>query len=98
MIIILVLVISLLTYWSLRLMRRAHEQREFSLMFAGALVAIAGAALIAAYSLMVGCVGYLGSTTALVPPTLTAYSDEIWVPISDAKMTEDFHRVSEPKN
>jgi ABC-type lipoprotein release transport system permease subunit len=97
--IILLLAISILTYWSLRLMRKAHEQREFSLMFAGALVAIAAAGLIAAYSLMVGCVGYLGSSaSAAVPPMLTTpYTEEIWVPVSEAKFNEDFQRISEPR-
>jgi ABC-type lipoprotein release transport system permease subunit len=95
---ILLITISILTYWSLRLMRKAHEQREFSLMFAGALVAVAAAGLIAAYSLMIGCFGYLGHTSAIVPPMLTtAYADEIWVPISDAKETEDWQRMSEPR-
>jgi ABC-type lipoprotein release transport system permease subunit len=96
--IILLIAISILTYWSLRLMRKAHEQREFSLMFAGALVAVAAAGLIAAYSLMIGCFGYLGHSSAMVPPVLTtAYADEIWVPISDAKAVEDFQRISEPR-
>lgn len=96
--IILLITISILTYWSLRLMRKAHEQREFSLMFAGALVAVAAAGLIAAYSLMIGCFGYLGHSSATVPPTLTtAYADELWVPISDAKETEDWQRMSEPR-
>jgi ABC-type lipoprotein release transport system permease subunit len=96
--IILLITTSILTYWSLRLMRKAHEQREFSLMFAGALVAVAAAGLIAAYSLMIGCFGYLGHASTTVPPMLTtAYADEIWVPISDAKETEDWQRMSEPR-
>jgi ABC-type lipoprotein release transport system permease subunit len=96
--IILLFTISILTYWSLRLMRKAHEQREFSLMFAGVLVAVAAAGIIAAYSLMVGCVGYLGHSPATVPPMLTtAYADEVWIPISDAKAIEDFQRMSEPR-
>jgi ABC-type lipoprotein release transport system permease subunit len=96
--IILLITISILTYWSLRLMRKAHEQREFSLMFAGALVAVAAAGLIAAYSLMIGCFGYLGHSSAMVPPMLTtAYADEIWVPMNEAKVIEDFQRISEPR-
>jgi hypothetical protein len=98
MIIILLIAISGLTYWSLRLMRKAHEQREFSLMFAGALVAVAAAGLVAAYSLIIGCFGYLGQPYANVPPVLTtAYTGEIWVPMSEVGMNEDFQRVSEPK-
>jgi hypothetical protein len=84
--IILILTISVLTFWSLRLMQRAVELREFSLMFAGALVAVAGAGIIAVYTLMVGCVGYLGhvSTTTLPPSLTTAYAEEIWIPFTDS--------------
>lgn len=64
MIILLLITLSFLIFWSLRLMQRGYDQREFSLMFAGSLVAIAGAGLIAAYTLMVGCVGYLGHSSA----------------------------------
>jgi hypothetical protein len=85
--IILILTLSVLTFCSLRLMQRAVEQREFSLMFAGALVAIAGAGIIAAYTLIVGCVGYLGhvSTTTLPPSLTTAYAEEIWIPFTDTQ-------------
>jgi hypothetical protein len=86
--ILLLLTLSILTYCSLRLMQKAYEQREFSLMFAGTLVALAGAGLIAAYTLMIGCVGYLGhaaySEYATVPSSLTtAYAEEAWVPFTD---------------
>ena len=83
--IILILTISVLTFWSLRLMQRAVELREFSLMFAGALVAVAGAGIIAAYTLMVGCVGYLGHVppTTLPPSLTTAYTEETWIPFTD---------------
>jgi hypothetical protein len=86
--IILILTISALTFWSLRLMQRAVDQREFSLMFAGALVAVAGAGIIAAYTLMVGCVGYLGhasSATTLPPSLTTAYTEETWIPFTESK-------------
>jgi ABC-type lipoprotein release transport system permease subunit len=99
--IILILTISALTFWSLRLMQRAVNQREFSLMFAGALVAIAGAGIIAAYSLMVGCVGYIGhSAYATLPPSLTtAYTEETWIPFTDSKedagdFVDPMHSVS----
>lgn len=71
-------------------MQRAVEQREFSLMFAGALVAVAGAGIIAAYTLMVGCMGYLGhaSYTTLPPSLTTAYTEETWVPFTDGKDAE----------
>ncbi len=77
--IILLLTISILTYWSLRLMRRAFEQREFSLMFAGTLVALAAAGLVAAYSLMIGCVGYLGNSYTSLPVSMTSYTEDAWV-------------------
>jgi ABC-type lipoprotein release transport system permease subunit len=86
MIILLLITLSFLTFWSLRLMQRGFDQREFSLMFAGALVAVAGAGLIAAYTLMVGCVGYLGHSYATLPPSLTtAYTEETWIPFTDGK-------------
>ena len=100
--ILLLLAILALTVWSLRLMGKAQEQREFSLMFAGVLVAAAAAGLVAAYSLMIGCVGYLDQSYATVPPVLTtAYSDEVWVPLGeagDAELRADFQRVSEPRS
>jgi hypothetical protein len=85
--IILILTISALTFWSLRLMQRAVDQREFSLMFAGALVAVAGAGIIAAYTLMVGCIGYLSnaSYTSLPPSLTTAYTEETWIPFTESK-------------
>jgi hypothetical protein len=79
--ILLLLTLSILTYCSLRLMQKAYEQREFSLMFAGTLVALAGAGLIAAYTLMIGCVGYLGH--AEYSSLTTAYAEEAWVPFTD---------------
>lgn len=96
--IILIITLSILTFCSLRLMQRAVEQREFSLMFAGALVAIAGAGIIAAYTLMVGCVGYLGhvSTATTLPPSLTtAYAEEIWIPFTDTQ--ESLGEMAQPQ-
>ncbi|HEY9825125.1 MAG TPA: hypothetical protein V6D19_06735 [Stenomitos sp.] len=91
MIIILILTLSGITYWSLRLMQRAFEQREFSLMFAGTLVALAGGGIIAAYTLMEGCVGYLGHAPAAhLPASLTAaYAEEVWVPFTEASLGLD---------
>jgi ABC-type lipoprotein release transport system permease subunit len=98
MIILLLITLSFLTYWSLRLMQRAVEQREFSLMFAGALVAVAGAALIAAYTLMIGCVGYLGHSYATLPPSLTtAYTEETWVPFIEGKESLELHEIIQPQ-
>lgn len=58
MLIILLIVVALVA-WSLHLMQEAVEQREFSLMLAGFLVAVAAAAMIAVYFLMGHYVGYM---------------------------------------
>ncbi|PSB00431.1 hypothetical protein [Merismopedia glauca] len=49
-----------LVAWSLHLMEAAIEQREFSLMLAGTLVALSAAAMIVVYFLMGNCMSYLG--------------------------------------
>ena len=48
-----------LVAWSLHLMERAFEDKEFSLMLAGMLVALAAAAMMVVYFLMGHCMGYL---------------------------------------
>jgi hypothetical protein len=48
-----------LAAWSLRLMQAASDRQEFSLFLAGVLVAAAGAALIAVYSLASSYMGFL---------------------------------------
>ncbi|MDC0835061.1 hypothetical protein AY599_13000 [Leptolyngbya valderiana BDU 20041] len=58
MIVILFVVVALVA-WSLHLMQEAIEHREFSLMFAGTLVAAAAAAMMTVYFLMSHYVGYL---------------------------------------
>lgn len=58
MIAILFIVIALVA-WALQLMQDAIEQKEFSLMLAGTLVASAAAALVGVYFLMNNCMGYL---------------------------------------
>ncbi len=58
MIVVLIIVIALIA-WSLHLMQEAVEQREFSLMLAGFLVAVAAAAMVAVYILMGHYVGYM---------------------------------------
>jgi hypothetical protein len=50
-----------LVAWSLHLMEAAIEQKEFSLMFAGTLVAMSAIAMIVVYFLMGNCITYLGS-------------------------------------
>jgi uncharacterized membrane protein YcjF (UPF0283 family) len=44
-----------LVAWSLHLMQRAFDKKEFSLMLAGTLVAAAAAAMMVVYSLMNHC-------------------------------------------
>ena len=58
LIFILVIVIALVA-WSLQLMQEAVEQREFSLMLAGTLVASSAAALMTVYFLMGDYVGHM---------------------------------------
>lgn len=70
MIIILVIVIALVA-WSLQLMQEAVEQREFSLMLAGTLVASSAAALMTVYFLMGN---YMGHVARMSHDTSAYYS------------------------
>ena len=56
-----------LMLWSVRLMVAAFQQHDFSLLFAGTLVALSSAGIVTAYSLMNGCVGYLNTTEFHTP-------------------------------
>ncbi|MBS3028557.1 MAG: hypothetical protein HCA25_16130 [Dolichospermum sp. DET50] len=48
-----------LVAWSLHLMEKAYEHKEFSFMLAGILVALAAAAMLVVYFLMGHCISYL---------------------------------------
>ncbi|MBE9038696.1 hypothetical protein [aff. Roholtiella sp. LEGE 12411] len=48
-----------LVAWSLHLMEKAYENKEFSLMLAGTLVGLAAAAMLVVYFLMGHCMTYL---------------------------------------
>ena len=48
-----------LVAWSLHLMQSALEQREFSLMLAGTLVAISAAAMLVVYFIVGNCLSHL---------------------------------------
>ena len=48
-----------LVAWSLHLMQSALEQREFSLMLAGTLVAISAAAMLVVYFIIGNCLSHL---------------------------------------
>jgi exopolysaccharide biosynthesis protein len=63
MFIILFVVIALVA-WSLHLMQQAVENREFSLMLAGTLVASAAAAMMTVYFLMNNYMGYVTQATS----------------------------------
>jgi uncharacterized membrane protein len=59
---ILIIVVTLVA-WSLHLMQQAMEQREFSLMLAGTLVAMAAAAMVGVYFLMGDYIVYISNST-----------------------------------
>ena len=48
-----------LVAWSLHLMERAFADKEFSMMLAGMLVAVAAAAMLVVYFLIGHCISYL---------------------------------------
>ncbi len=54
---ILILDVALVA-WSLHLMQQAFDRREFSLMLAGTLVALAAAAMMVVYFLVNNCLSY----------------------------------------
>jgi hypothetical protein len=58
---ILLLLITGLILWSLRLMLFAFRRQDYSLLFAGTLVAMSAAGIVIVYSLMDGCIGYLSA-------------------------------------
>lgn len=60
MVVLLIIVIGL-AGWSLHLMQQAVNHREFSLMLAGTLVAVAASGIMVVYFLMQSCMGYIMS-------------------------------------
>ncbi|MGV0029041.1 hypothetical protein [Phormidesmis priestleyi] len=85
LIFILVIVVGLVS-WSLHLMQEAIDQREFSLMLAGTLVAFSAAAMMGVYFLMGNCVGYMAQISHD-----TAYRSQPDIPITWS--AEDFQEV-----
>lgn len=98
---ILVITVLGLMLWSVRLVVSAFRQSDFSLLFAGTLVALSSAGIVTAYSLMHGCMGYLSASevvasgadqteiATLSPPKSSA--DAQWLedaPIEDAPLIE----------
>jgi hypothetical protein len=62
MIVAILIIVVTLVAWSLHLMQQAMEQREFSLMLAGTLVAMSAAAMVGVYFLMGDYIGYLSNS------------------------------------
>jgi amino acid transporter len=85
LIFILVIVVGLVS-WSLHLMQEAVDQREFSLMLAGTLVAFSAAAMMGVYFLMGNYVGYVAQISHD-----TAYVSQPDIPITWS--AEDFQEV-----
>ncbi|MDB9447390.1 hypothetical protein [Anabaena sp. CS-542/02] len=59
MLVVILLFDIALVAWSLHLMEKAVQHKEFSLMLAGGLVALAAAAMLVVYFLMGHCMTYL---------------------------------------
>ncbi|MGQ9838823.1 MAG: hypothetical protein ACUVRV_12890 [Cyanobacteriota bacterium] len=80
MLIILTIVI-LLGFWSLRLMEQAFQRQEFSRMLAGTLVAVAAGGVLACYFLMSDTLQMLFHLQAQSPPSYTQdlISDLSWI-------------------
>ncbi|MGQ4648392.1 hypothetical protein [Lyngbya aestuarii] len=57
-----------LVAWSLHLMQEAFDNKEFSLMLAGTLVAMSAAAMLVVYFLMGSYVGYLTQMAQSIGP------------------------------
>ncbi len=62
-----------LVAWSLQLVRSAFRLKEFSLIFAGALVAVSAMGVIMIYLLMDGCLGYFADSSQV----LSQYSFQV---------------------
>ncbi|NCJ04955.1 hypothetical protein GS597_00140 [Synechococcales cyanobacterium C] len=73
MVILLITVVGLLV-WATRLVQTGVRLKEFSLLFAGTLVAMSAVGVVAVYVLMESCMGYLthsptsGQFLAPLPP------------------------------
>jgi len=72
------MVVTALVIWALRLMQKAIEQQEFSLMLAGCLVATAAAAIMGVYFMMGDYMGYVNQLTQRPYVTSTFSELPIW--------------------
>jgi hypothetical protein len=77
MLIFILVIVMGLVGWSLHLMQEAIDQREFSLMLAGTLVAFSAAAMLSVYFLMGNYVGYVAQISHD-----TAYMSQPDIPIT----------------
>ncbi|MDJ0707373.1 MAG: hypothetical protein QNJ46_29215 [Leptolyngbyaceae cyanobacterium MO_188.B28] len=75
MLLILVIVIGLVV-WALRLMERAIDGQEFSLMLAGFLVASSAAAMVAVYFLMGHYMVFMADAAHSQPLSESAWLDQ----------------------
>jgi hypothetical protein len=64
MVITILFIVIALVAWALHLMQEAIEQKEFSLMLAGTLVAVAASALVGVYFVMGNYMGYVSHLSA----------------------------------
>ncbi len=64
MILLIITIVTGLVFWALRLMDRAVENQEFSLMLAGFLVASSAAAMVGVYFLMSDYMTFISHTGA----------------------------------
>lgn len=74
MVITILFIVIALVAWALHLMQEAIEQREFSLMLAGTLVAVAASALVGVYFVMGNYMGYVSHLS----PRETALNQEAY--------------------
>ena len=85
MILLILLIVISLVFWALRLMDRAVENQEFSLMLAGFLVASSAAAIVGVYFLMSDYLAFVthtgvtfdGYDSALMGSDLPSWLDSI---------------------
>jgi hypothetical protein len=80
MLLIILVIVTALVCWSLRLMQQALDRKEFSLMLAGTLVASSAAAMMVVYFLMGNCMDYLAAAShsnTVAQSRVESFIDEI---------------------
>nr|WP_290228580.1 hypothetical protein [Trichocoleus desertorum] len=92
-------VVTALVVWALRLMQKAIEQQEFSLMLAGCLVATAAAAIMGVCFMMSDYMGYVSQLTQRSYITHTFSELPIWeIQVEEAaQFTTSLHQEPLPK-